>query len=1094
MASNKDLAILNPEIVSICQSIGHFDKASQTYIKDDQCSLSLRDLLREIKREQEPFIGRRQLAAANVVGTDLIPLIRDYCLEDEELLRIILHLLVILTRSAIYSMGETVPEDKNRKRLFLELQQDNSKYKLLFSSSFKVWAVLGTHLTRLLGMDWESRSTNDDMLIEAIFILVTNLLHVSSESYATVEDNPHDRLIHLLDQSGITELVLIAASDTSGRFYMYTLEIFSLLLRDQDARTLAQIDQVQAKEKKSIDPDLDRIAARDKRPLKYRRFKDSTYQIKNFKSLSDRDMIYHKELNVDGSISLGEKQMVRKARKRQNMKESDFGAQIYDELSLHRSPPKILRHLSKMCLEFLEQYNDLMPEARSHVTRSSNQGDNTILLWALAFFMEFNRYSKKNVALVSCTYSTETLHFVHTLLLTALDQLRAEKKCHSIPSRRLHAALRAYKEIICTLAFADASDDIEFDEVTKKIKWTAFYEEEYRDLLPQLLKEYNPVKMSRRYLIDLVCITHVFLRLFKSYCTINSSVIVKEKARKPRKSKKASKEKWRMMIDELRDGLAGKNTLPTVEEEPEVIPIDATADFEADSQKTSIVVRIKKLLQDSRPLSAIALYRNARSAYIEDPEQPFGSEISSLEEEENALKAIFDEVSLEDEDEEDTGPVTRERELNFTDFFKKFCVPKAIIPHIILLKDFDKNSTKTNHAVVKFLYRVAFDYDLHGMLFQACIFRIFQKIFKQPVTDEWSKELNQFSKHVVRKFIEIYPKNNKILIELLFWKTTRDARALEEGYGATDSFRNADSDDEIVVRDTESPDEDASQQVDPDKLGVDDHDIDMVNDPAFWEDETSDEHGASDNDASKQTSQPKKLSKSKKTPKLSKSSRAGKSSQSTKSSQSKVSDQQKNRKNAAIVPVSKEFVSDSSGSDSDDEPAATATRLELDDNAIVPVSKEVVSDSSSSDSDDEGQQIARKPSNDDAVSSQSRKLVSSSSDSDSDEESPVTTSQPKSQGDSSQPSKKLVSSSSDSDSDDELLKSAAELKNDDTLETQARKLLLESSDDEKDEESASASTRRSRILQVPESSESESDGEEKSPTADVVATKSAVAE
>lgn len=823
--ANKDIHILNPDIVSICQSIGRFEK-EKGYIKDDDCAISLRDILREIKNEKEPFLGRRQLAVANVLSNDLIPLIRDYCMEDEELLRIILRILVILTSSAIYLMGDEVPHEKDRKRLFLELQQDTFKYKIAFSSQFKVWAVLSTHLSRVLSMEWESRTTNDEMLIEAIFILVTNLLHVSSDTFSNMEDNPHDRLIHLLDESGINELVLLAGSDSSGKFGMYTLEIFSLLLRDQCPKKLATFDtNGDSKEnKKSSDADLDKLYAREKKVIKYRRFKDSTYQIKNLKSLSDRDMIYHKELNADGSITLGTKQILRKARNRQNLKESDFGSQVYDELSLHQSPTKVLRHLAKLCHEFLNQYNEFMVEAKQHVTRSQNTGDNSLYLWAVAFFMEFNRNCKQDVSLVSCTYTTESLHFFHTLLINSLDVLRVEKKSFVLWSRRLHYALKAYKELICTLAFADSSSDIEYHERTKEIKWIAFYEEEYRELLPMLLKEYNPVKMSRRYLIDLVCTTHVFLRLFKSYCTVNQGITVKEKAKKPRKSKKAAKEKWRMLIDELRDGLAGKSTLPTVEEDPEVVPVDASAEFEPDVQKTSVIYRIKKLLEESKPLSAIALYRNARNAWLDDEEQPFGSESSTLEEEEQALKAIYEEVTAENENEDESTSRTQERQLNFIDFFRKFCVPRAVIPYVMLLKDFDKNSSHTNHAAVKFLYRIAFDCDLYGMLFQASLFRIFQRIFKQPITDEWSKELYQFAKHLFRKFVELYPTNNKILIELLFWKTSREGKALEEGYGNEDAVdtvtrHNALSDDENDERPV-------SPAVDPDKLLSDGSEMD----------------------------------------------------------------------------------------------------------------------------------------------------------------------------------------------------------------------------------------------------------------------------
>lgn len=46
------------------------------------------------------------------------------------------------------------------------------------------------------------------------------------------------------------------------------------------------------------------------------------------------------------------------------------------------------------------------------------------------------------------------------------------------------------------------------------------------------------------------------------------------------------------------------------------------------------------------------------------------------------------------------------------------------------------------------------------------------------------QELRQFSRHVVRKFMETLQANDKAIMELFFWKSTKDAFEITEGYGS----------------------------------------------------------------------------------------------------------------------------------------------------------------------------------------------------------------------------------------------------------------------------------------------------------------------
>ncbi len=54
--------------------------------------------------------------------------------------------------------------------------------------------------------------------------------------------------------------------------------------------------------------------------------------------------------------------------------------------------------------------------------------------------------------------------------------------------------------------------------------------------------------------------------------------------------------------------------------------------------------------------------------------------------------------------------------------------------YIILLSDYRKNSTHTNHCVIKMLHRIGYEHKIIGILFQASLFRTLQKVMADPVT------------------------------------------------------------------------------------------------------------------------------------------------------------------------------------------------------------------------------------------------------------------------------------------------------------------------------------------------------------------------
>ena len=82
--------------------------------------------------------------------------------------------------------------------------------------------------------------------------------------------------------------------------------------------------------------------------------------------------------------------------------------------------------------------------------------------------------------------------------------------------------------------------------------------------------------------------------------------------------------------------------------------------------------------------------------------------------------------------------------------------------------------------------RIAFDMKLPGLLYHVSILRSFQKIHKDYQLNPSNtkiREMNRFAKHILQKFFEVSKTNKHIWMELCFWKTSREASEVVEGYG-----------------------------------------------------------------------------------------------------------------------------------------------------------------------------------------------------------------------------------------------------------------------------------------------------------------------
>lgn len=121
-----------------------------------------------------------------------------------------------------------------------------------------------------------------------------------------------------------------------------------------------------------------------------------TFVVANVKSISENSLIYHKSLAREIQFDMN-KAPRKRPRNRKPILETDV---------TRRSTLSIRSFLKEFCIQFLENcYNALMRTIRDSLRRSqTQQNDETYYLWAMRFFMEFNRRFNFRVELVRYFY------------------------------------------------------------------------------------------------------------------------------------------------------------------------------------------------------------------------------------------------------------------------------------------------------------------------------------------------------------------------------------------------------------------------------------------------------------------------------------------------------------------------------------------------------------------------------------------------------------------------------------------------------------------------------------------------------------------
>uniref|UniRef100_A0A8C8C6F7 Timeless circadian clock n=1 Tax=Oncorhynchus tshawytscha TaxID=74940 RepID=A0A8C8C6F7_ONCTS len=787
-----DLYVMNCELLATCSALGYLE--GDTYHKEPDCLESVKDLIRYLRHEDDTRDTRQQLGAGQILQNDLLPIITQHS-QDKSLFDACIRLMVNLTQPALLCFGK-VPDDPTVRHHFLEVVSYLQAYKEVGVFLFFTFHL---YLTR---QDWEQRQEEDNLLIERILLLVRNVLHVPADPYEekNVDDDAsvHDKLLWAIHMSGLDDLIkFLASAQSEQQWSMHVLEVISLMFRDQTPELLVSAGQARSAQEKQRDAqELEALRQKEQaekrsrtlqRGTRHSRFGGS-YVVQGLKSIGEKDVIYHRGLHNFKNYTHDEGKAVRRVPKRK--------LHARDSEGKRRSALNVRLFLREFCMDFLENcYNRLMYLVKEGLIREqAQQHDETYYLWALSFFMAFNRGNGFRADLVSETMSIRAFHFIERNITNYYEMMLNDRKEASSWSRRMHLALKAYQELLLTVNEMDRSRDEDIRQSANVIKSNIFYLMEYREIFLTLLRKFDETKQPRTFLRDLVESTHLFLRMLERFCKGRNNLVVQRKRVKRKKSKgrknptaaettpEELEETWRAVAEELRATSFQLSEALT----ERAVPFDAASETPLEEQRTEAMVRVQDTLLNRRGPEALGLLRAARSE--EDGE-------------------------LEEEEELESVRVS-ETEFNFLDFIKRFANPNVVRPYLLLLRSYSQNSPHTNHCITRMLHRLAVDLKMDALLFQLSVFCLFNKILGDPAATAY-KELVTFAKFVLNRFFALAAKNNKAFVELLFWKSVGAAREMTEGYSKEGSNKKAkwtpEEEDELRTlyeehRDSEVPD------------------------------------------------------------------------------------------------------------------------------------------------------------------------------------------------------------------------------------------------------------------------------------------------
>ncbi|KAI5240666.1 timeless-domain-containing protein [Aureobasidium subglaciale] len=553
-------------VYSLVSAIGGSSTVNEgQYVLGDDALACLKDLSRWI-RLYDDRINRhdvkRCMAEANLVRGDLLPILAQQGDKSERSVlatKVALNCLDLLNTLTwpIERKEETMTVNIHRHLPYIKLAQVEYKRAVLHWESAHILRTAISVAIPAITQSRTERNPRDDSIIGVVLYFLRNIAIIAQpvDVPSQGDDNDINRLetIHAFHQQNVLQLLLTIASSVTEEYPMHDivlLEILFQLLKGIDPKDLFKNEkQLQDSRNDEFKALLDKEKAMNasyarNAPSRHHRFGTMIWVKRpdeKVSTLSGQNVIFdeQKTMHQMDQSKLWNKPKPRK----KNVEVQDENNDFDNNVTLDEPTRKIVRQFTE---DFLDSsFNPLFNSLRRALTSEAERAQkyNTRQYYYLmGWFLQAERARqdllKRNGKVHNAAVDDSPFAYIAAVMTQENFILLGRKIQQSLDDKEwsdLHACMRAFTQILLTVAAMADSASEDDQEIAENIQNRIFYEETTHDQVIAVLRGYN--NQGFAFLDACTDMAHTFLRMLERYSKQNVDMQVRSKRRARKKRK-----------------------------------------------------------------------------------------------------------------------------------------------------------------------------------------------------------------------------------------------------------------------------------------------------------------------------------------------------------------------------------------------------------------------------------------------------------------------------------------------------------------------------------------------------------------------------
>ncbi|CAK4677111.1 hypothetical protein LEN26_005896 [Aphanomyces euteiches] len=550
-----DPAMMN-ELLLVCSNLGVLteNEAGETvFTRGEDCEEWVHDLQRAIRRDHATYrLVGKTLGRWKILQKKLLPLLMNHQ-NDWSLVFSILKVLVMLTMK---------PTNES----------DNIAVQLNYLRGYKhaflqkgIIRILMSILVDPLSREGSARTSHDYLNMELVLTLFRNLLAIPNEDIRLVTSATNhlarlqEDLIAVLHEENVFDMLLLFAEDIDAaenrEWNLLVMEMFDLVLQTTTPKKLvASITPPGSVEYVSSSSSLVSQLTQEVKTRSFNRHSNFGGMMVLNGTMGRKTIITDFNKKGDEAIPQAHRKPVAKTRRGKGHGINDisdvFGSNVSTTVDGNSILGEALRHICDGLLN--KSYTSLTTSLKNEFRRGSAKllpNDRLLYFHLIWFLTEYHRlkgpHLKKLQDQITAEFEKKKAEifrkegleaslaleppvsvldgYDQKAILSTLDMFSFNFVLQSIESyvevknyRGMMLSVKLLSEMIAMLTDLGASEDIRLQRIGHSLQHKLFYERDFLDRLPILIKSWIPTSFDFEYVTNVVTLTHLVLKMLDS--------------------------------------------------------------------------------------------------------------------------------------------------------------------------------------------------------------------------------------------------------------------------------------------------------------------------------------------------------------------------------------------------------------------------------------------------------------------------------------------------------------------------------------------------------------------------------------------------